>query len=128
MHRVGKSILLLILGLFLAGCPFMVGAGMGVGAYHVMQGDLARLYRADYDTAWEAAILTLEEMEMTVVDSNKGETSGKIKAKRFDGSPVKIIVTQKALDVTRLRVRIGAVGDTAKAERFHEQFRKNVFD
>jgi len=72
--------------------------------------------------------LTLEEMEMTVVEKTEGETVGRIDAKRFDGSPVKVVVTQKALDVIQLRVRIGPVGDRAKAEIFHERFRENLFD
>jgi len=126
MDRVGKSVLLSILSLFLAGCAFLLGAGMAVGTYHIVQGDLARLYGVDYDRAWEAALLTLEEMEMTVVDKTKGERSGKIVAKRFDESPVRITVTQKAPDVTQLRVRIGPVGDRGEAEGFHDQFRKSV--
>jgi len=128
MDRLVKRVLLSFLALFLAGCPFLVGAGLGVGAYHVIQGDLARLYRTSYERAWEVALLTLEEMEMTVVDRTKGERTGKIEAERFDGSPVKVTVTQKALDVTQVGVRVGPVGDRAKAERFHERFRKNVFD
>ena len=127
MDRSGKSALLLLFCLFLTGCPFLLGAGVGVGTYHVIRGDLVRLYRADYGRAWEAALSTVEEMEMEVVKTSRGETEGKIEAKRFDGSPVKVVVKQKALDVTELRVRLGAVGDKAKAERFHERFRKNVF-
>lgn len=126
MDRAGKSVLLAILSLFLAGCAFLAAGGMGVGTYAIVRGDLARLYGVDSDRAWEAALLTLEEMEMTVVDKTKGERSGKIVAKRFDESPVRIIVTQKAPDVTQLRVRIGPVGDRAEAEGFHDQFRKNV--
>jgi len=128
MDRPGKSVFLSLLSFFLAGCAVLVGAGMGVGTYRIIQGDLSRLYRTSYDQAWDTTLLTLEEMEMTVVSETKGETKGKIEAKRFDGSPVKVVIKSKALDVTQLRVRIGAVGDRAKAEIFHEHFRENVFD
>lgn len=128
MDRLGKSILLSLLSFCLTGCPVLIGAGVSVGTYHVVQGDLTRLYRARYDRAWDVALLTLEEMEMTVVEKTKGETVGRIDAKRFDGSPAKVAVTQKALDVIQLQVRIGPVGDRAKAEIFHERFRKNLFD
>ncbi|NIO03763.1 MAG: DUF3568 family protein, partial [Proteobacteria bacterium] len=84
MDRVGKSVLLAILSLFLAGCAFLAAGGMGAGTYAIVRGDLARLYGVDYDRAWEAAFLTLEEMEMTVVDKTEGERSGKIVAKRLD--------------------------------------------
>jgi len=128
MGRFGKEMALGLLALFLTGCPVLIGAGMGVGTYRVIQGDLARLYRASYDRAWEAALTTLAEMEMKVVDEEKGETKGKIQAKRFDDSPVRLMIRQKALDVTELRVRVGPVGDQKKAELFHEHFRDNVFD
>ncbi|NIO04010.1 MAG: DUF3568 family protein [Proteobacteria bacterium] len=127
MDRLGKSLLVFLFSFWLAGCPFFLGAGMTVGAYHVIKGDLTRLYRTSYDSAWEAALVTLDELEMTVVEQNKEETVGTIKAKRFDGSPVRLILKRKALDVTQLRVRIGPIGDRPKAEFFHEKFRKNVF-
>lgn len=128
MGRFGRKILLALLALLLTGCPFVIGAGMSVGTYRVIQGDLARLYRASYDRAWDAALVTLEEMEMTVVGEERGETEGKIQAERFDESPVRLFLKQKALDVTQVRVRIGPVGDRKKAELFHERFRDNVFD
>lgn len=128
MDRLGKGILLSLLSFFLVGCPLLIGAGMSVGTYHVVKGDLSRLYRTNYDRAWEAALLTLEEMKMTVTEKTREETVGKIEAKRFDGSPVRVIIKRKALDVTQLLVRIGSVGDRAKAEIFHEHFRKNVFE
>ena len=132
MNRLGTCILLFLYGLCLMGCPVFIGAGAAVGTYHVVQGDLARLYRASYGRSWDAAVLTLEQMEMTIVKEDseeiKGKMEGKIEAKRFDGSPVRLIFKQKALDVTELRVRIGAIGDRGKAELFHERFQENVFD
>jgi len=101
---------------------------MTVGTYYVVRGDLTRLYRASYDRAWEAALETLDELEMTVVEQDRKETVGTIKAKRFDGTPVRVVLKRRALDVTQLRVRIGPVGERAKAELFHEKFRQNVFD
>ena len=128
MDRLGKTMLLGLLSLWLAGCPVLLGAGISAGTYHVIQGDLARFYRAGYDRTWDAAVLTLEQMEMKVVKETRGDAKGKIEAKRYDGTPVRLMIKQKALDVTELRVRIGSVGDRAKAELFHEQFRENVFD
>jgi len=101
---------------------------MTVGTYRLVQGDLLRLYRTSYDRAWDVALSTLEEMEMTIVKETKGEMEGNIEAKRFDGSPVLVALKSKALDVTQLRVRIGPIGDRKKAEIFHERFRKNLFD
>lgn len=128
MYRLGKCLLILLLPFWLAGCPFFLGAGMTVGTYYVVRGDLTRLYRASYDRAWEAALETLDELEMTVVEQDRKETVGAIRAKRFDGTPVRVVLKRKALDVTQLRVRIGPVGERAKAELFHEKFRQNVFD
>ncbi len=127
MDRLGKSMGISLLSLCLAGCAFLAGAGMGVGTYHVIKGDVSRLYEASYDRAWEAALSTLEEMEMTIVKETKGETGGKIEAKRFDGSPVRVTLKSKALEVTQLLVRVGPVGDVAKGEMFHERFRVNLF-
>jgi uncharacterized lipoprotein len=128
MDRLGRSVLLSLFAFCLAGCPVLLGAGAGAGTYRLVQGDLAKLYyQAPYDTAWEAAFVTLEEMEMTVAKEDRGETEGKIEAKRFDGSPVRMILKQKSLDVTDVRVRVGVIGDRAKAELLHERFRENVY-
>lgn len=127
MERVAKGVLFILLAFSLAGCPFIVGGGAAVGTYYLIQGDPARPYRTSYGKAWEAANLTLEEMQMSIVREKRGETEGKIEAKRADGSPVTVWITSKASDVIELRVRIGPVGDKAKGELFHERFRKNLF-
>jgi uncharacterized lipoprotein len=127
MNRIGTPILLALIAFSLVGCPFFLGASMGVGTYYLVRGDLTRLYRAGYDQAWEAALVTVDEMEMTVEKEKKGEGDGKIEAKRYDGSPVTLFLKRKALDVTQLRVRVGPVGDRKKAEVVHETFREVVF-
>jgi len=127
MAQIGKSILLILLSLNLTGCPFLIGGGAAVGTMYLIQGDPTRLYRTSYEKAWQVAKSTLEEMQMSIVREKKGDTTGEIGAKRADGSPVTIWITSKALDVTEVRVRVGAIGDKGKGELFHERFQKNLF-
>jgi protein-L-isoaspartate O-methyltransferase len=108
-----KSIvaLLLALALLTGGCAaLVVGAGTGAGVYSYYEGELRRTYPADFTSALEATRQALDHLKIRVESTTADGMTTLLKAKRSDGSPVTVKVTQLSAQVTEIGVRSGFVG------------------
>jgi len=97
------------------------GAGAAAGTYAYVKGQLEATYSAEYEQTWAATLDTLEALEISVEEKNKDAFGGNIKARRADGTPVRIEVAPVTSDVTSVKIRVGVFGDRAISERIRTE-------
>jgi hypothetical protein len=105
-------VLILIVGMLAAGCAAVVaGAGAGAGVYSYMSGELTTSYQAGFDRTYQAALDSLDDLKMTVIEKPTGDAiNSVIKAERSDGTPVSVRLKMAAPNLTEVGVRSGVVG------------------
>jgi len=102
------------------GCvPLMVGAagaGAGVGTYAYVKGQLEVTYSATYEQTWQATLDALDGLGISVETSGKDAFGGKIKAKRADGTSVRLKVAPITSNSTSVNIRVGVFGNQTVSE------------
>lgn len=124
MKKTARLLTLLLALVFLTGCAAAllgVGAGVGIGAYKYIEGNLVRYYPLTYARAWNATNKALANLRISVSDSLNEGTRGTIHAVRKDGVKLTIRLKEKGLKVTSISVRVGLLGDRKAAERVHDE-------
>ncbi len=104
--------LLLIVFSCIQGCTALIGAGVLV----YKEGTLKTSYAASYNRTWNAAIHTMREMNLKVMDTKKDATKGIIEAETADGTKVNTTVKPSNPDITSVEIRVDTLGDE-KASR-----------
>lgn len=127
---MGKNIIrfvvLLLSIVFLWGCELAlvgVGAGIGVGTYKYIEGNVTRDYPIAYRKAWEATNTALSNLAITISSSLDEGIKGQIEAVRKDGTAVSIALKDRGHGVTTISIRVGALGVRSDAERIHEEIK-----
>lgn len=124
MKRIKNILIVLCSVSFLYGCALAwigVGAGVGIGAYKFIEGRLEREYPLSYSRAWNATNTALENLQISISNSSKGETKGNIDAVRKDGKKVIVSLKDRGQGVTTISVRVGLLGDRSEAEKVHDE-------
>ena len=122
MKKRAKLALLLSSIIFMYGCAAVllgVGAGVGIGAYKYVEGNLIREYPVSYTKAWDAANTTLTNLKIGVTNSLNNGAKGTLEAGQKDGTKVVLNLTDKGQSVTSISVRVGILGDRKAAEKIH---------
>ena len=101
-------------------------AGVGVGSYFYVKGELERDYHAPVESVWQATLQTVEELNLATESKKHDAFGGEIKGKMSDGTNYKIELKRKGENLTNVGVRIGAFGDKAKAEAIHSKIHSNL--
>ena len=123
MRRV-VNILLVITTFSLYGCTLAwigLGAGVGIGTYKYIEGNLVREYPLSYTQAWDVVNTALENLQISISNSIDEGTKGTIEAVKKDGKKVRIKLKDKGQGVTSISVRVGILGDRMEAQRIHEE-------
>ena len=124
MKVIKRLLALLSMVFFLSGCAAVllgVGAGVGIGTYKFIEGNLIRDYPLAYDRAWDATNTALENLRISVTDSINEGAEGKIESIRKDGKKVVIVIKDKGQGVSNIAIRIGTFGDEQGSTRIHEE-------
>ncbi len=109
---------------FLYGCAVAwlgIGAGVGIGAYKYVEGNLVRKYPLSYSRAWDATNSALENLQISISNSMDEGGKGKIEAVRKDGKKAVIKIKDEGQGVSAITVRVGMLGDRSIAEKIHEE-------
>lgn len=125
MKRFTNLVILAYSVSFLYGCATVallgVGAGVGVGAYKYVEGNLARKYPLSYSRAWDATNSALENLQISISNSMDNGGKGKIEAVRKDGEKAVIKIKDEGQGVSTITIRVGILGDKDIAESIHEE-------
>ncbi|MBW1981526.1 MAG: DUF3568 family protein [Deltaproteobacteria bacterium] len=121
MRLVACLCCLLIAG---SGCAVLLagaaGAGLGVGAYSYIEGNLKRDYAGPFPRVWNATEQALEQLEIPATVENKDAFGGLVKGIMHDGTKVTIKLKKKSESLTEVAVRVGLFGDREKSYRIQE--------
>ncbi len=121
-HRKMKAALLLLGIWWLTGCvAVIIGAGVGVGTYTYVKGELKRPYHAKFEKTLQVCIDILEDLNQPIIDKTTDGEKTTIRSKRKDGTDQTIDVSIISVDSTLVSVRTGVVGYWKKdiSEQFH---------
>ncbi|GAB4535167.1 MAG: hypothetical protein Fur0020_02370 [Thermodesulfovibrionia bacterium] len=122
MIKPKRALLLMIILPFLYSCaPLWIGlgAGVGIGTYKYIEGNLERDYPISYEKAWAVTNQALTNMKIGITNSIKNE--GVIDGVGEDGKTVAIRLINRGEWVTTVRVRVGFWGDKTASARIHDE-------
>jgi hypothetical protein len=139
LHRGGDMIKrrLQLIALF---CCFIIGlsgctrklaaigavAAVGTGAYLYVKGDLKRNYEASIDKTWQAAVKSVEDLELSTESKENDAFNGIIKGKMANGKSFTVSVKRLGENLTEVGVRVGTFGDREIAEAIHDKILSNL--
>jgi len=113
--------------LWAAGCiPVAVGAGMGVAGYQYNQGELEYSIYANVDKSRRAAGDVIKHNQWDVKEQHSDYTSAFYRCITKDGTQVKVDISRRSPDFTRVAVRYGVFGDETESKRFIEQVKAQL--
>ena len=115
--------------IFTTNCAALVaGAGTGAGVYTYISGELKRVYPTPLDETAQACATSLEDLKITL--DNTQTDSGKtiIKAKKSDGTPIVVKASKIDPTNTEVSVRSGMLGvwDKEVSELIHATIAKKL--
>jgi hypothetical protein len=106
------GIMLFVLAAVTAGCTstYVTGGSRSVEASYEL-GTLKAVLAKDVETTVAAAERALEKLNMRVAGTSSDRLVGRIQAYTITGSTVTMTMTALADRVTRLTIRVGAMGE-----------------
>ncbi len=122
-----RTVAILLLAPFFAGCFWLVAGGAGVaGAYAWINGNLSRNYKQPIETTWKGSLRALRKLKLKVTERKHDAFNGYIKAELVKGDVVKLSLERWTNNETRVIVRVGMLGDRDISMRVHEQIEKEL--
>lgn len=131
----GKRLQRLLLGLVVAplltGCAgaalLGAGAAAGAGTYAYMEGEASRAMNGGFEQVWNSTLSATRQMNLQVLNTQRDALGGTIEAKSTaDGDNVTIKVEPVDSDTTRVKVRVGVLGDEEESRRILQQIETRV--
>ena len=99
-----------------SGCFFLVGAAAGVGGYVWVKGALEQNLNATAEQVHAATVKALNKLKLTTVSDQSDRLKSKVVAEFADGQNVNIDIDALTELTTKIRIRVGVLGDKAKSE------------
>ncbi len=121
--------LLLLLSVFLAGCPLLVGGALvasGAAGAVFYQGELEWHHAGSYDRTWEATQAALKKFEIRVTRAEKNPIDGTIEGRKRDDTSVVVNVKARREGVTTVGIRVGFMGDRAQSDLIQRQIEASL--
>jgi hypothetical protein len=121
--------LLLVLSVFLAGCPVLIGGALvatGAAGAIWYQAELEWHQAGTYEQTWVATQAALKKFDIRVTRAEKGPVDGTIEGRKRDETSVVVNVKSRRENVTTVGIRVGLMGDRAQADLIQRQIETNL--
>lgn len=110
-----------------AGCvAVFAGAGLGVAGYQFSQGELEYSVYANVDKSRKAADAVIKQRGWDVKEQTRDVTTAYFRCITGDGTQVKIDISRRSPDFTRVAVRYGVFGDETESRKFIEEVKDRL--
>ena len=103
-----------------SGCAILAaGAVAGGGTYAYVSGWGEQSYAADLSKTYDACLTACSRLNLDVEEKSLNLSDASIKASEADGTSVWFALEGKNTNITRVRVRVGMLGDQDASARVH---------
>ena len=127
--KVKQIIMAAILGgaaFSISGCTAILLGGGGDEMAGNIRGDLVAMMEEDMETVYNASLKALNELEMDVASKEINGLESKIVAYNSEAKKVEITLKRTEYDYTKLRIRIGILGDKMQSVMIYDWIKKNL--
>ncbi len=113
--------------LTMSGClPLLVGAAAGAGGLAWANGDLEQNVNTSNERVHSAVIKALNSLKITVKSDQSDRLKSRVKAEFSDGEGVAVDTDALTEKATKIKVRVGLIGDKQKSEMILNAILKNL--
>jgi hypothetical protein len=113
-------------GVFLAavpGCAVNQGGGSGLRGYGYSWGELSATVPESLDRATSAAVAAAEDQQVTVREREQGDGWARVAGEEGSGRSVTIRLARVTDAETRVRIKVGALGNEGTSRTLLERMR-----
>ena len=113
---------------FNGGCAlFLVGgaAAAGAGTVAYVSGELKETENVAYETAYNAALAAMSDLQYTVVDKSRHLLTIKIVARTIGDKRIQVMLDKQSASVTDIRIRVGTFGDESLSRQILDKLKSH---
>jgi len=130
MKKLRIIVIALLCAALAGACAYRAQAPVAKPAYtppmvSYSGGILDARYAASFDQVWNAALVSLEDLKMPVVSTQK-VAGGLINATGTDGTPLQITIQPLSPGNTEVQIKVGAVGNEQASRIINDQIRSRL--
>ena len=126
LRKTVPSLLLILVAGGLGGCVAVaVGAG-AAGAVAYMRGELESSFTNDFEEVTLATAQAIEQLKFSSISAKQDALSGLFEARNARNDKIVIKVDRQAEGLTRVRIRVGLVGNEGVSRSILAQIKKNL--
>lgn len=102
---------------YASGCvPLIIGAAVGAGGYAFVKGVLEYNFDANVSSVHKAAVASLKAHKVLIMEDELNKHSAKITGDFEDGQGVKIEIEALTERSSKIKIRVGVIGDEKRSE------------
>jgi Protein of unknown function (DUF3568) len=113
---------------FNGGCAlFLVGgaAAAGAGTVAYVNGELKETEGVAYDTAYDATLAAMNDLQYAVTDKSKGPLTTKILARTSGDKKIQVTLEKQSATVTDICIRVGTFGDESLSRQILDKIKSH---
>jgi len=117
---------LLLTVAFSSGCVAVLAAGAGAGTMAWIKGELIENVDASQSVTFAAAKKGLKSLGLPVDSEDEGQTQSVVKSSYGDGKKVTVVVEAFTDKASRIKIRVGFLGDRARSESILTSIKRHL--
>ncbi len=113
---------------FGSGCAlFLVGgaAAAGAGTVAYVNGELRETENVACDTAYDATLAAMGDLQYAVVDKSKAGIKMTILARTSGDKKIQVTLNKQSVSVTEIRIRVGTFGDESLSRQLLDKIKSH---